>query len=262
MTPNPLPRDPRLEPPFDITARQGASPLLRRLYGVYAWLVLLVVSVPLAAALLIAPGVVRRRRIAHYVARGYLAAIGSPVRVHGPRPATGPCIVVANHASYLDGIILTAALPPRFAFLIKHEMSGLPIAGFVLRRLGSHFVDRENPRHRHRIARRLVFAAAEGDAFVVFPEGTFDDRPGLKPFQKGAFVAAWRARSAVVPAIITGTRRKLPAGALLPAPGPVAVRFEPPLPARDYPDAQALADAARSAMLVRFDEPDLAAGNT
>lgn len=259
MTSNPLPRDPRLDRPFDITEPQAAPPRRRLLYGVYAWLTLFVVVAPVALVLLVTPGVLRRRRLAHGAARVYLAAIGSPVRVTGaPPPPAGACIVIANHSSYLDGIVLAAALPPRFSFLVKHEMDGVPLAGFVLRRLQSHFVDRDSPGRRQRVARRLVSAAAEGDAFAVFPEGTFDAAPGLKRFRMGAFVAAWRAGAAIVPAVIGGTRAKLPAGALLPSPGPVTVHFEGPLAAGDYDDAGALAAAARSAMLARSGEPDLA----
>ena len=39
----------------------------------------------------------------------------------------GQCVIVANHASYLDGLVMTAALPPRFGFVIKREMSRVPL---------------------------------------------------------------------------------------------------------------------------------------
>jgi 1-acyl-sn-glycerol-3-phosphate acyltransferase len=157
----------------------------------------------------------------------------------------------------LDGIILTAALPPRFSFLIKHEMADVPVAGFVLRRLGSQFVDRASPGQRHRTARRLVTEATSGTAFAVFPEGTFDRSPGLKHFRPGAFVAARRAGAVVVPVAISGARRKLPAYSWLPAPGRLTVRIGAPLDPGDYADARALAAAARTQILARLDEPDL-----
>jgi len=251
----------RAGPGFDITV-SGAAWLgrcLNVLYGVYAWLALLVIAIPVAVAFLVTPGVSRRRRLAHWAAKAFLAAIGSRVHVTGLKfLEAGPCVVVANHASYLDGIILTAALPPRFSFLVKHEMAAVPIAGFVLRRLGSEFVDRENAGHRHRTARRLLAGTSNGDAFVVFPEGTFDRPIGLRRFQRGAFLAAWRGKSAVVPAVIRGARRKLPAAAWLPAPGPLAVTISAPLPARAYPDAMALLAATRAALLAHLEEPDLA----
>ena len=228
------------------------------LYGGYAWLVLLVVAVPLAIAFLVTPGVLRRRRLARWGARSVLRLIASPVRLGGQKlEAIESAVVVANHSSYLDGIVLTAALPPRFTFLIKHEMRTVPLAGFILRRLGSQFVDRENARQRQRTARRLVTAASNGGALAVFPEGTFDAPPGLKRFQMGAFSAAWRAGKAIVPVVIEGARAKLPSGALLPRPGPIAVEVCAPLAAADFDSARALMQASRNAILERLAEPDL-----
>jgi 1-acyl-sn-glycerol-3-phosphate acyltransferase len=234
--------------------------VLAGLYGVYAWLALLIVVTPVAVAFLVTPGVARRRRLARSAAKAFFAAIGSPVRVAGLDHLEDSCVVVANHASYLDGIILSAALPPKFSFLIKHQMAAVPVAGFVLRRLGSQFVDRDSAGHRHRTARRLLAAASDGQAFVVFPEGTFDRRPGLRRFQRGAFLAAWRGQSTVVPAVIRGARRKLPEAAWLPAPGPLEVTICAPLPARAYPDATALLAATRVALLAELGEPDLDEG--
>jgi 1-acyl-sn-glycerol-3-phosphate acyltransferase len=167
--------------------------------------------------------------------------------------------VVANHASYLDGIVLTAALPAGFTYLIKREMASIPIAGFVLRRLGSAFVDRDDQLDRKRIARELLEAAVRGDALGFFPEGTFDASPGLKPFQLGAFGAAMRAKLPVVPVLIYGSRRKLPARRFLPAPGPLKVHVCPPIDPAAHASARELMRATRRAMLAHLDEPDLAA---
>jgi 1-acyl-sn-glycerol-3-phosphate acyltransferase len=232
---------------------------VRGCYGCYAWLALLVAVVPTCVLLAITPGVQRRRRVARAGARFFFLAIGSPVQIEGEPIGTHyPCVVVANHASYLDGIILTAALPAGFTYLIKQQMARVPIAGFVLKRLGSAFVNRDDVLDRKRIARRLVEAARRGDALGFFPEGTFDTAPGLKPFQPGAFAAAVRAKLPVVPVIIYGARHKLPAQRVLPAPGPLRVRVCPPVLPADHPSARALLQATRAAMLPHLDEPDLA----
>ena len=92
----------------------------------------------------------------------------------------------------------------------------------------------------------------------MFPEGTFDREPGLRPFQLGAFVAARRAGSAIVPVAIAGARGKLPARSWMPAPGPITVWIGKAIKANDHPDARSLAAATRHEILARLDEPDVA----
>jgi 1-acyl-sn-glycerol-3-phosphate acyltransferase len=233
--------------------------LIRAVYGSYTWIALLAIVIPMCLLLAIEPRLDQRRRIARRAARLFFHAIGSPVGIEGAGVDSHyPCVVVANHASYLDGIILTAALPPGFTYLIKRQMAAVPVAGFVLRRLGSAFVDREDMLDRKRIAHTLVGLARRGDALGFFPEGTFDASPGLKPFHLGAFSAAARTKLPVVPIVIHGSRRKLPSKRLLAAPGPLRVRICEPLDPARHESARALMQAARRAMLEHLDEPDLA----
>ena len=228
-------------------------------YGCYAWVALLAIVIPLCVVLAVMPGLDRRRRLARAAARLFFFAIGSSVSVEGSAIEPHyPCVVVANHSSYLDGIILTAALPAGFTYLIKHQMSRMPIAGFLLRRLGSAFVDRDDRRDRHRTARALYSLATRGSALGFFPEGTFDKSPGLKAFHLGAFSAAARAKLPVVPVVIHGARWKLPSGRFLPRPGPLRVHVceAVRLPPTDA-SARALMVSTRRAMLEHLDEPDL-----
>jgi 1-acyl-sn-glycerol-3-phosphate acyltransferase len=232
--------------------------LLRLFYGSYAWVALAAIALPMCAVLAVTPGVQRRRRLARHASQLFFTVIGSPVRIEGSAIDHYPCVVVANHASYLDGIILTAALPAGFTYLIKQQMVRVPVVGFILRRLGSAFVDRANPQNRHRIARALVAQARKGDALGFFPEGTFDELPGLKPFQLGAFSAAARAGLPVIPVVIEGARDKLPAGRFLVAPGPLKVRICEPVHSGEEPSARELMHRTRRAMLRHLKEPDLA----
>lgn len=244
---------------MSITAIPGQ--LLRITYGIYAWTALTGVVIPALVLLIFTPTRGARRQVARWGARLFFLLIGSPVRLEGAieLPAS-PCVVVANHASYLDGIVLTAALPPHFTFLIKHEMAAFPFAGFLLKRIGSEFVDRENNSQRHRVARRLLKAAERGDALAFFPEGTFDKTPGLRRFQPGAFSSAWRARLPVVPIVINGSRAKLPAASWLCSPGPLSIRICAPIDPAAYTSAPELLQASRRKMLEWLGEPDLALG--
>jgi 1-acyl-sn-glycerol-3-phosphate acyltransferase len=234
---------------------------LRAGYGVYCWSLF----VPLALAALVlalpVPGVERRRRIVRRGARLFLALAGLRVAVRGlERLPAGPCVVVANHASYLDGVLMQAVLPPRFAFVIKREIVRVPLASLLLRRIGSEFVERFD-RHQGGVdARRLLRAAGAGQSLAFFPEGTFSARVGLARFHAGAFVAAARAAVPVVAVVIRGARAVLPAQGLLPRRAGLEVELLEVLPAAAAGETQAatrLRAAARAAILAGLGEPDL-----
>ena len=232
--------------------------LLRAVYGPYAWLVLAAAVIPTLVLLLFTPTLGGRRRVARCGARAFFLLIGSTPRVEGIRNLPDePCVVVANHASYLDGIILKAVLPPKFTFLIKSGVTAVPLANFLLRRIGSAFVDREDDTHRLRTGRRLLKAAMRGESLAFFPEGMFDGKPGLKPFLPGAFAAAWRATLPVVPVVIGGSRHMLPADVWLCAPGRLSITICTPVEADAQESASELESAARQRMLEHLGEPDL-----
>jgi 1-acyl-sn-glycerol-3-phosphate acyltransferase len=227
-------------------------------YGVYAWLTLLTCGLPALILVTVVPGRRTRRRCTRLFAKIFFHAIGSPIRVTGAaNMPLDACVVVANHASYLDGIVLTAALPPNFTFVIKREMAYFPFAGFFLRRIGSEFIDRSDDAHRKNTARRLFKAARSGDALAFFPEGTFRAEPGLRPFKPGAFRAAWKTRLPLVPVVIRGAREKLPAETWLPGPGALAIEICEALDPEIYDSAMELMNAARERLLGRLEEPDL-----
>ena len=139
--------------------------------------------------------------------------------LHLERVPAEACVVVANHSSYLDGIVLFAALPPVFGFVIKREMSRVPLANLLLRQIGAHFVDRGQGNKGARDTRKLLKQAASGGSLAFFPEGTFHTTPGLMRFRAGAFLVAARAGFPVLPVAIRGSRQALPPGTFLPNPG-------------------------------------------
>lgn len=206
-------------------------------------------------------GMQRRRAIAHHAARSffYLAGIRVDVKGEALLPRT-PCVVVANHASYIDGIVLKGFLPPHFSFVIKKEVSKVPLAGLLLRRIGSEFVDRFNRHAGGMDTRRLIKAADAGQSLAFFPEGTFVERPGVGKFHTGAFAIAARVGLPVVPLAIRGTRHILPASRFLPRWGRIEIDILPPLPVGGAePEAVlAIRDQARARIVDALGEPDLA----
>ncbi len=177
--------------------------LKEALYGRYVQLLFWLFSSTVWLLVAVTPGVDRRWTIMGSLSRLFLKLAGYPLQLKGKEylPSEGRAVLVANHASYMDGIVLTAVLPKPVTFVAKAELSRQWIAGRFLRRIGAAFVDRFD-RHQGRLdaehtAKRLV----AGDAVLFFPEGTLTRTPGLMPFRMGAFVAAAEAGVAVVPVV-------------------------------------------------------------
>ncbi|AXQ28370.1 1-acyl-sn-glycerol-3-phosphate acyltransferase [Solimonas sp. K1W22B-7] len=238
--------------------------MLRRLfdlvYAPLAFLVFILVLPLVCLTVILAPGAALRREIGRFGVRVLLGSIGVPLFVRGRQhlPAT-PALVICNHASYLDGLVLTAALPRRYTFMVQDGAADWPLAGWTLKRMGVEFVDRGNARSAAALTRTLIRRMGEGESFVIFPEGTFKADPGLLPFKNGAFMIAARAGVPVVPAGIRGTRRVYGGGNRLPRWAPVTVELaEPVRPDGSNHTAHHLRDAARAAVLRLCREPDRA----
>ena len=244
-------------------ARRESLPALalRVVYGSWTWLVFLAVALVTLLLLLVLPGMDRRRHVTGVAARLIMRLAGIPLAVSGiERLPEGQCMVVANHSSYIDAIVVKAVLPERFAYVVKREMAGVPLAGLLLERIGTEFVERFN-RHKGGLdARRVLRSATSGQPLLFFPEGTFVPEPGLLKFHIGAFASAAHARCKVVPCAIRGTRAILPSPRFFPRPGRVEFEvLEPLAPDPSLPPeraAAALRDAARAAILARVGEPD------
>jgi len=167
-------------------------------------------------------------------------------------------VVVANHASYLDSILLTAALPPRFGYVAKRELAGAAFVGAALRRLGAVFVERFDAASGVEDTDALEARARAGEPLIVFPEGTFRRAPGLLPFKLGAFLVAARTGAPVIPVALVGTRSMLRAGQWLPRRSEIVIKVGPPIVAAEHgwDAALVLRAAARRTILARVCEPD------
>lgn len=246
----------------DNLQRESALALMGRvLYGSYAWVVFVLIALGLLLWLLFVPNVQRRRHYAGVAARLVMRGSFHPLHVTGiEHLPQGRCVVAANHASYIDAIVIKAVLPDRFAYVVKREMAAVPLAGLLLELLGTEFVERFN-RHRGGLdARRVLRTVSGGQALLFFPEGTFVGEPGLLKFNNGAFKSAVAANCPVVPCVLRGTRQILPSPRFFPRPGRVEVEFlDPVAPDADLSpehQATALREQTRAAILSRLDEPD------
>ena len=112
--------------------------------------------------------------------RRMLQAMGVQLRVVGNAPQTGPLLVVANHVSWLDILVLNAARPARF--VSKADVKRWPLLGGLVAGAGTLFIERESRRDAMRVVHHMAEALQAGDVVAVFPEGTTGDGQTLLPF--------------------------------------------------------------------------------
>jgi 1-acyl-sn-glycerol-3-phosphate acyltransferase len=243
--------------------RRARRAVQRTAWGLWAWAVFGTVGMVAWCTVMVLPDLGSRRRATRRLTRAALRIIGLPVTVDGLHrlPAAGPCIVVANHASYADAILLGAVLPAHFTFAAKRELAAAPLVGSALRRLGMAFVERADAARGVEDTRALQARVRGGESFVFFPEGTFGRAAGLQPFKLGAFVIAADTGTPLVPVTLNGTRSLLRDQAWLPARMPLQVIVGEAIAAASpgWDQALALRDAARRTMVANLAEPALEA---
>jgi 1-acyl-sn-glycerol-3-phosphate acyltransferase len=162
-----------------------ATPLRRtRLAGLLAVLLAAAVCLPFA------PGRVQ------FWARAVLRTVGVGLTVRGRLPRRR-ALVVANHVSWLDIVVLLAVVPSRI--LAKHEVGRWPLIGVLARSVGTIFVDRSRPRTLPDTVAAVAAALRDGATVAVFPEGTTGCGTAVGPFRPAMFQAAIDARAVVVP---------------------------------------------------------------
>ena len=136
-------------------------------------------------------------------------------------PGKGSYVIVSNHCSHYDGPTLILALPHDFYFVIKRELTRVPLWGQAVVKLGYIAIDRghsEKAKEQMTAAAQIVRA---GRRVMVFAEGTRSCQETMLPFKKGAFHLAIDAGVPILPVAINNSRSILPKGALLPKPGTI-----------------------------------------
>ncbi|WP_323055571.1 AMP-binding protein [Mycobacterium pinniadriaticum] len=218
-------------------------------FAAYARAVFTVLALVVIALLAVLPRIQWRWRVACGATRLLARLTRTPITVNGlDHLPDQPCLMVANHPSWLDGLALTAVLPSAsFRYVAGEVLEHERLNGFVLRRLGTEFVERHERERGVADTDRLVNLARAGESLVVFPEAHLSPAPGVRPFHMGAFIVAAQAGAPVVPLGIRGTRQILRPGHGRPAHGAIDIVVgEPITPAgSDWATAVGLRDAAR-----------------
>ena len=230
------------------------------LYAAWWWGILSICVAIGAIAVWILPRRKWRWAVVRTLARATLVAMGIPISVKGAeRLPKQRGIVVFNHASYFDAVVVAAVISGEPAYLVKGELSSQLFAGPLLRRLGALFIERYELTGGIADTAAATALARDGRLLVVFPEGTFTRQPGLLEFFTGAFKIASEAGLPVYPGVLRGTRSILRSDQWFPRWGQVDVQILEAITPEgtDFASILRLRDAVRAAVLAHSGEPDL-----
>ena len=141
-----------------------------------------------------------------------------------------PCVVVGNHQSWFDVLVVASSVARPFHFVAKKELASVPLWGAAWKAAGHISLDRSDRegaiQSLDRAGRRM---REHNTAVIIFPEGTRSPTGELQEFKKGAFMLALRTGVEMVPFGVGGSRSVLPKGQWRVRPGPIIVRFGEPV---------------------------------
>ncbi len=232
----------------------------RMFYAVYVWLLFSALAPLTWAMTALAPRPAWGWRISHGMAQLFVRLSGIRFDIQGKDnlPIDTPCVLAVNHASYLDGILLIAALRTPFSFVAKGDLETNLVTSLYLKHIGTQFVERVRADNNAGSTKQFLHTVRAGQSVIFFPEGTFRPSPGLLPFHMGAFVTAAQAGVPLVPVAIRGSRSVLRDQTWLPRYGAISVTICPPIIPNgiDWPAALTLRDIARTEILRLCGERD------
>jgi acyl carrier protein len=238
-------------------------------YAGYCWLLFGLGAPVVAIMVTVLPVESWRWAFTRAVVRIVARCAAMPVQVQGldNLPAKDiPCVLVSNHASYFDSLILVGVLPRCYSFVAKAELQNNFLLRFLLPRIGTEFVERFDQQKGRKDTRWLIDRGRAGRSLLFFAEGTFMRMPGLLPFRLGAFETAVEGNLPVVPLTIRGTRSIMRGGSWFPRRGTVSVLIGKPLQPENllakatggrWKATLMLRDLVRTWILRHCGEPDL-----
>lgn len=182
-------------------------------YAARVWAVAVIIAAPVWLMILLPLSPRGRWRLARNAGRLLQRAAGIELQVEGtlPDPAS-PAIVVANHQSFVDGLVLLLLSPDPLVFVSSVDFERQFLAGTLLRRLGCEFVHRGEAEHSQADLDQLTSLARRGARLMIFPEGSMTGIEGIGRFRLGAFAVASAVGCPVVPVGIEGSRKVVAPG--------------------------------------------------
>jgi 1-acyl-sn-glycerol-3-phosphate acyltransferase len=123
--------------------------------------------------------------------------MGIDLELSGAAPSHGPVLLVSNHLSWLDILVLHAARHCRF--VSKADVKHWPLIGTLATGAGTLYIERENRRHVMHVIHHMAESLRAGEIVAVFPEGTTGDGRAVLPFHANLLQAAISAEAPAMP---------------------------------------------------------------
>ncbi|MDA3864086.1 MAG: lysophospholipid acyltransferase family protein [Deltaproteobacteria bacterium] len=140
-----------------------------------------------------------------------------------------PQIILANHQSNIDIIIMAAAVPVEFYWIYKKELNSMPIVGSYLRESGHISINRHQRQNAIKSLKKAAKIIRRGKNIVAFPEGTRSGKRELKRFKKGVFHLALEAQVPIIPLTLDNSYKLMKKGEWKLADFDVNVTVHPPV---------------------------------
>jgi len=149
------------------------------------------------------------------------------VRGRDNMPKAGGALVVSNHQSYLDPVVLAVTFDRPFAFLADSYLFKIGPFAWLIRKLNAFPI--EQGKGDVGAVKQTIRLLQEGEVLNVFPEGTRTKDGQLQPVLGGVALAIRRAKVPVIPAIIVGAYEAYPRHRIIPRPGRIRVIYGKPI---------------------------------
>jgi 1-acyl-sn-glycerol-3-phosphate acyltransferase len=121
-------------------------------------------------------------------------------------PPEGPCVIVCNHVSFVDAIVIAACVRRPIRFVMDHRIFRIPLLNFVFRTMGTIPIApaKEDPAMKERAFAEAAAALRAGEIVGIFPEGKLTETGDLNPFRPGLQRILAQAPAPVVPMALRG----------------------------------------------------------
>jgi 1-acyl-sn-glycerol-3-phosphate acyltransferase len=160
-----------------------------------------------------------------------ITAFGIRVYHRGRLPRRGGVLVVSNHQSYLDPILVAVGMPRAFHPMARETLFASPLFAVLIRSLNAFPVRRASADLG--AIREAMRRLKDGRVVLMFPEATRTRDGSIAPLQGGPATIAARAGAPIVPAVIDGAFEAWPRSHLLPRPRVIRVAFGQPVSAEE-----------------------------